>query len=672
MKNRIKLSTIITITLSLFFVFLLILGFYFNDKQSIESVRFVVKTDNVAEEISLFEREDAYYAFLPSYADFSNISIKCNAGYSILIDNESYKDSICKKLATDKKYSIQIKNQWNVTVVQEQLIIMKSENIPALSINLTNGSIEDINKDKNVEKTGNLTLIDSKSNVTYNNSFKSLHGRGNYTWEAIIKKPYTLEFENDINLIGKCMGKKYCLIPNAEDESTLRNKIIYDTAKRMGLNGTPNSEFVDLYINDVYYGLYLLTEKIEVSENVLNINTLQEKTEAVNQFSLKKYNAFSIDKGGLLTKGINIPNNPEDITGGYLVEAEWWYRIFEEDNVFATNSGDYYVIKYPRLCSQNQVEYISGVFQNIQDRISDDTYVEYIDLESWAKYYLIQEFFANVDKSSFYFYKDSDLVDSKVYAGPVWDFDVSIGYGGFLNGVDGKSDPYKFYVNSWGLYKELFKSEIFKESVSDIYENEFKGIINDLITNKLDEYENQINSSYLMNKCRWGHIIYTAWIKPTGSLENSVSYISSFLSERTICFDDVFLKNVEPVTVVAKSEQIVENETMFYVAKNHYIDVLPELSAEGYTFLGWYDQSGKKFNPNEKVTSDKYYEAKWEKVNEVSTEVPIALVTKFKNSLVIDSIYDVFVEVSFVLICFAVFIFVLIDIKRSLTRRKKR
>ncbi|MBR2100530.1 MAG: hypothetical protein IJ927_04300, partial [Eubacterium sp.] len=42
----------------------------------------------------------------------------------------------------------------------------------------------------------------------------------------------------------------------------------------------------------------------------------------------------------------------------------------------------------------------------------------------------LQEFFKNLDSSttSTYFYKDSDSVDSKLYAGPAWDFDNALGY----------------------------------------------------------------------------------------------------------------------------------------------------------------------------------------------------------------------------------------------------
>ena len=46
-------------------------------------------------------------------------------------------------------------------------------------------------------------------------------------------------------------------------------------------------------------------------------------------------------------------------------------------------------------------------------------------LESFARYFLIEDFSANHDAifNSFFFYKESG--DEKIYFGPVWDFDLA-------------------------------------------------------------------------------------------------------------------------------------------------------------------------------------------------------------------------------------------------------
>lgn len=43
-------------------------------------------------------------------------------------------------------------------------------------------------------------------------------------------------------------------------------------AEEGGLSYTPDSRFIDLYINGQYWGLYQLTERIEVNKNRINID----------------------------------------------------------------------------------------------------------------------------------------------------------------------------------------------------------------------------------------------------------------------------------------------------------------------------------------------------------------------------------------------------------------
>ena len=104
------------------------------------------------------------------------------------------------------------------------------------------------------------------------------------------------------------------------------------------------------------------------------------------------------------------------------------------------------------------------------------TLEEYIDLESWAKKYLVEEIVKNFDGgiSSQYFYKDSDAKgEPLLYAGPVWDYDGALGNGdwsvrkpeGMLIRYDMRIyDPLKgekVFRNRW--FPELYSHERFLE-----------------------------------------------------------------------------------------------------------------------------------------------------------------------------------------------------------------
>ena len=48
--------------------------------------------------------------------------------------------------------------------------------------------------------------------------------------------------------------------------------MIYELANQVGFYWTPEGEYVDVYINGEYNGLYLLSEKVEVASGRLELN----------------------------------------------------------------------------------------------------------------------------------------------------------------------------------------------------------------------------------------------------------------------------------------------------------------------------------------------------------------------------------------------------------------
>ena len=173
----------------------------------------------------------------------------------------------------------------------------------------------------------------------------------------------------------------------------MRNKLVYDTAQEVGLAYSPVSRYVDLYVDGIYYGLYLLMEKIDVAPTRINISLLQERTEAVNYRGLSSFPMWFSMENGLFRKCVTIPSNPDDITGGYLLELELDYRLWDNENAFVTESGQPISVKYPAQCSAEQLNYIADYYQEMENALFNGTYAQYIDVESWAKFYLVQEFF---------------------------------------------------------------------------------------------------------------------------------------------------------------------------------------------------------------------------------------------------------------------------------------
>ena len=78
-------------------------------------------------------------------------------------------------------------------------------------------------------------------------------------------------------------------------------------------------------------------------------------------------------------------------------------------------------------------------------------------------------------------------------------------------GVNGATNPYRFYVNNWGWFEQLFKSRTFIEEVQKIYTTEFRVIAEKLLSTGLDSYKELISQASIMNKCRWEDEQFCDW-----------------------------------------------------------------------------------------------------------------------------------------------------------------
>lgn len=94
-----------------------------------------------------------------------------------------------------------------------------------------------------------------------------------------------------------------------------------------------------------------------------------------------------------------------DLTGGYLLERDVSDKYNEEVSGFETTLlGDQYTIKSPKYASRAEVDYISGLMNAMEkavtqtDGVNPDTglsYPAYLDLESYARKYIVEELSKN-------------------------------------------------------------------------------------------------------------------------------------------------------------------------------------------------------------------------------------------------------------------------------------
>ena len=444
------------------------------------------------------ERGTEYYQtdykfYLPSHISPSKTAFKIGEGYEYkYVDSDGNEHSIENGKPIDitpYKSALYSEDVYvlNVTINgrSSYLIIRYASSLPSAYITLP--------QDVGAFLRLNLSSANTGA-VFYNNDgtaeYVDLDGlcefkvRGNAT-KDYKKKPFQIKLPNKANLYGMGSAKTWILLANYDDQSLIRNNIMYKIGEKLGLV-TCDFRSIDLFINGEYHGIYLLCEKVQIGKNRLEITNLEDKNDELN--SSYNYYATHIYDSELISN-TNLAQysyvegvvSPSDITGGYLIELDNNYYK-DELCYFTTDYGNHYVIKSPEYASKSEVEYIAKLFADMEEAIMADDgydrngvhYKEYIDIDSFASAYIMQEFGRNFDagSSSLYFYKDVDFNGerSKIYKGPLWDCDNTLGN----IHKNGASNPEGFWAKDRSIWSGLTKKQEFNSLVSqkfsDIYD----------------------------------------------------------------------------------------------------------------------------------------------------------------------------------------------------------
>lgn len=400
------------------------------------------------------------------------------------------------------------------TVVSRNDIEYANHGVPVLSIWL-NGTTQDIidANDKTVKYPGNTVDIVSNGNIVMTQTDVEIKGRGNTTWGSP-KKPYQIKFSNKQDLFGLGKAKKWVLLANYLDPSHLRNDLAFSLGNLIGLEYSSNGIYLDLYVDGNYRGLYYLTAKIEINEAAVDLDSsysvvVENDTVHVNGNDPTFRSATENSLIWLKDSG-----NDENATEAFK-EFEKLYNKFERD-VYAGN--------------WNEI-------------------VKDIDVDSFAKYYLLNEFAANQDANhaSFYMYRDgySDVI----HAGPVWDYDLAFcGLGEFYGDAYQLwvyNDRYNLPPITSKLITKLLDMPQFRQRVEEIYSSTVSKAINSLIFS-VDVKSYAISSAIASDASFWS-AKDSDFAKRAGSVENT-SKMKNWMIRRKAFIDYIYENRVNNFT----------------------------------------------------------------------------------------------------------------------------
>ena len=500
--------------------------------------------------------KDGLYLFLPASADFSRVMLNGNA--TLTGTNKTASVDLSRVSGVTNVNLTSLFNEdmepgvaYPLTVNDSVTVkVMKASSISTLFIDLNEEgdakTVADLNANKNNSGKGTAVMVDADGKqINEDTTLKKIKGRGNTSWSSSgDKRPYNITLKEPTELIEKAgAAKKWCLISDncagdwVYEAAGLANAAAYDMYEAIGGKYAMANEFVNLYINGEYRGVYLLTEKVEINEARVNIKETKYATEDEENTTLVMKNG-GVDphpqywSSTLAQKAVapetDDPAIAADIqayqyatnsalkdgttTGGFLLELD---RGFSgEASWFITKRGYPYVLKEPEFATKEQVQQIAIYVQAAEDAAFADSgynaegkyYTNYYDLDSLAKKIMIDLVSYQCDTfvTSCFFSVNVDEAGNlgKIYAGPAWDYDGS-NYAASAPVPDYRRGTTNAgHVNTPHMVYEFYQHADFAAKMKELSEGAMKSAWQTEKT-KVADYVKDLKASYAMNEVLW-------------------------------------------------------------------------------------------------------------------------------------------------------------------------
>ena len=379
-----------------------------------------------------------------------------------------------------------------LTNYYEGNLLNKNYNLPIVVIDTNKNTIK-----KGEETTGKIQIYDNKSGL--NNlkmepqtvSYASFKVRGNST-SKYPKKQFSIKLlnkkgkEKEESILGMPKDASWVLNAPFADKSLMRNYITLNASSHI-MGYAPKVRFCEVFVLDDgsnnikkedYQGVYMMIEKINRGEDRVDITKTLENRDETSFILAKdrqKPGDIPIDTYGketyIYNNGINIEYPKKDLTPKKYEYIQNYINEFER-MLYSDKFNDPFV-----------------------------GYEKYIDTNSFVDFYIINEFFKNTDAGiySTYFYKD---YNGKMKAGPVWDFNQSLG-----NHTEDIGEPFAyegFFMNQRPWFDKLMEDKKFADKVVRRYKELRKTYLSDkYLIEEIDKATNILGDSVDRNFSKW-------------------------------------------------------------------------------------------------------------------------------------------------------------------------
>ena len=259
----------------------------------------------------------------------------------------------------------------------------------------------------------------------------TVRGRGNSSFK-MPKYGMKLEFTDKVSLFGMPQNRDWALIANFGDKTHLRNYMMTRLSNWLGAKYTPRMQFVEVYLNRNYMGLYLLSETIKVGKNRVNIDE-NDTTFLIEKEDSKKFDPPYVLTDNMYYYHIKSPKNPSTKTEDLLLDHL---------NAFEVFLSEYYYHKSSEI-------------------------LNWLDVDDYLLFYWVQEYSKNEDgnyaRSVFMTWKKGE----PIHFGPLWDFDLAFGNAS----REQNKNPEDWYIRKHRLNYYIMQNTMVEDAALDYWNN---------------------------------------------------------------------------------------------------------------------------------------------------------------------------------------------------------
>lgn len=375
---------------------------------------------------------------------------------------------------------------------------------------------------------GNISIIDNKKEMNYlsdSPSFESelnIKIRGNSS-RAFDKKSYRFKLineddtKNEQKILDMDKHDEWILYGPYLDKTLVRNYMMYNLSEKM-MDYAPDTRYAEVFINDEYQGVYLIGESITAGkENSRLPLSVNKKNQMFSGYLLR------LDRGNKLNTMSNI-----DTFTRYTYKTDYQLNI-----------------EYPSSSNltMEMIKEINDDFSSFEKRLYSydfnnpkEGYENFIDVDSFVNYFLINEFASNSDAGRFstYIYKD---VEGK-YHMCVWDFNNA------FNNYQASEISYEgFHMTNVLWFDMLLRDEKFCERVIERYKELRETVLDEeYLYDYIDHTISYLGNAVQRNNEEWHQAFKQNLLRPyernPQSFEEAVLQLKNYIHLRITWLDD--------------------------------------------------------------------------------------------------------------------------------------